>query len=69
MLRCSACGNMVFPTIAPAVIVGVIDGDKILMTKYAGREYTGWALIAGFCEIGETVEDTVRREVLEEAGI
>ena len=69
MLRCPSCGNMVFPTIAPAVIVGVIDGERLLMTKYADREYTGWALIAGFCEIGETVEDTIRREVLEEAGI
>ena len=69
MLRCPACGNMVFPVIAPAVIVGVTNGEQLLMTKYAGREYTGWALIAGFCEVGETVEDTVRREVLEEAGI
>lgn len=68
-LRCPVCGNMVFPVIAPAVIVGVINGEQLLMTKYAGREYTGWALIAGFCEVGETVEDTVRREVLEEAGI
>ena len=69
MLRCSACGNMVFPMIAPAVIVGVTNGEQLLMTKYAGRAYTGWALIAGFCEIGERVEDTVRREVLEEAGV
>ena len=60
---------MVFPVIAPAVIVGVTNGEQLLMTKYAGREYTGWALIAGFCEVGETVEDTVRREVLEEVGL
>ena len=63
------CGNLVFPVIAPAVIVGVIHGDKILVTRYAGREFKGLALIAGFCEIGETAEDTVRREVMEEAGI
>lgn len=69
MLRCPHCGNCVFPMIAPAVIVGVTDGEWLLMTKYADRAYKGWALIAGFCEIGETVEDTVRREVLEEAGI
>ena len=67
-LQCS-CGNLVFPVIAPAVIVGVINGDKILVTRYAGREYKGMALVAGFCEIGETAEDTVRREVMEEAGI
>ncbi|MCM1467240.1 MAG: NAD(+) diphosphatase [Alistipes sp.] len=69
MLRCADCGNMVFPRIAPAVIVAVTDGDRILMTKYAGREYKRYALIAGFTEIGETVEETVRREVMEETGI
>jgi len=69
MMKCPECGNMVYPMIAPAVIVGVIDGEHLLMTKYAGRAYKGWALIAGFCEIGESVEDTVRREVMEEAGI
>ena len=52
----------------PAVIVGVINGDKILLTKYrTGFKYN--ALIAGFTEIGETVEETVQREVMEEAGI
>jgi len=69
MMRCEHCGNMVFPKIAPAVIVGVMDGDRFLMTKYAGREYTRYALIAGFTEIGETMEETVRREVLEEVGL
>ena len=67
-LQCS-CGNLVFPVIAPAVIVGVTNGDKILVTRYAGREFKGLALVAGFCEIGETAEDTVRREVMEEAGL
>ncbi|WP_130836256.1 NAD(+) diphosphatase [Lachnoclostridium sp. Marseille-P6806] len=68
-MNCPACGHVVFPKIMPAVIVGVVDGSRILMTRYAGREYKGNALIAGFCEIGETAEDTVRREVMEEAGI
>ncbi len=67
-LQCE-CGNLVFPVIAPAVIVAVTHGDKILVTRYAGREFKGMALVAGFCEIGERAEDTVRREVLEEAGI
>lgn len=69
MLRCPVCGNMIFPKVAPAVIVGVTDGDRILVTKYANREYKRYALIAGFTEIGETVEETVRREVLEEVGL
>ena len=69
MMRCEYCGNMVFPKIAPAVIVGLTDGDRLMMTKYAHHEYKRYALIAGFTEIGETMEDTVRREVLEEVGL
>lgn len=69
MLSCPSCGSTVFPKIAPAVIVGLTDGDRILMTKYADREYQRHALIAGFTEIGETAEETVAREVLEEVGL
>ncbi len=68
-LQCGHCGNLTFPVIAPAVIVAVTNGDKLLVTRYAGREFKGLALIAGFCEIGERAEDTVRREVMEEAGL
>mgnify|MGYP005933984141 CR=1 FL=1 len=45
------------------------DGDKILMSKYAGRTYKKYALLAGFTEIGETLEETVQREVMEEVGL
>lgn len=68
-LCCDSCGNMVYPRIAPAVIAGVINGDKLLLIKYAGRAYANYALVAGFTEIGESAEETVRREVLEETGI
>lgn len=67
-MKCESCGNRVYPRIMPAVIVGVTNGDKLLLTKYK----TGFAhnaLIAGFTEIGETTEETVAREVMEEAGI
>lgn len=69
MMRCPNCGNMIFPRINPAIIVGVTDGDRILLTKYAGRGHTSYALIAGFTEIGETLEQTVQREVMEEVGL
>ena len=69
MLKCSSCNNMEFPKICPAVIVGVTDGNRILMSKYAGRAYKKYALLAGFTEIGETVEETVAREVMEEVGL
>ena len=39
------------------------------MSKYAGREYKKYALLAGFNEIGETIEETVKREVMEEVGL
>ncbi len=67
-LRCTKCGNIEYPRINPAVIVGVINEDSILITRYkTGYAYN--ALIAGFTEIGETLEETVEREVMEEAGI
>ena len=69
MLVCEACGNTEFPKICPAVIVGVTDHNRILMSKYAGRTYKKYALLAGFSEIGETVEQTVAREVMEEVGL
>ncbi len=65
---CPNCNKKVYPRINPAVIIGVINGDKILITRY-NRGYAHNALVAGFTEIGETVEETVAREVMEEAGL
>ncbi len=69
MLRCPSCGNMIFPRISPAVIIAVTDGDRLLLSKYAGRAYTRYALLAGYTEIGEAIEQTVHREVMEEVGL
>lgn len=62
------CGYHSYPRIMPAVIVGVIHDGKLLVTRYR-QGYAHNALVAGFVEIGETVEETVAREVMEEAGI
>ncbi len=67
--RCPNCGNTVYPKICPGVIVAVHDGDRLVLTKYRDRPITHYALIAGFNEIGESIEDTVRREVMEEVGL
>ncbi|MCR4841417.1 MAG: NAD(+) diphosphatase [Lachnospiraceae bacterium] len=67
-LRCPDCGNIVYPRINPAVIVGVTRGDELLITRY-NRGYAHNALVAGFTEIGETLEETVAREVMEETGV
>lgn len=70
MVRCERCGNLVYPKICPGVIVAVTDGNRLLLTKYANRPGTvNYALVAGFTEIGETLEETVRREVMEEVGL
>lgn len=70
MVRCESCGNMVFPKICPGVIVAVTDGNRLLLTKYAHRPgQVNYALVAGFTEIGETLEETVEREVMEEVGL
>ncbi len=66
---CPSCGNTVYPKICPAVIAAVRDGDRLLLTRYRGRPFKKYALIAGFNEIGETIEETVHREVMEEAGV
>ena len=69
MLYCETCGFQTYPTISPCVIVAVHDGERLLLTKYSGRAYTNYALIAGFVEIGESLEQAVRREVKEEVGL
>ena len=65
---CPNCGKVVYPRINPAVIVGVTNGDRLLLTKYRAG-YSNNALVAGFTEIGETLEETVEREVMEETGL
>ena len=67
-LICPECGAKIYPRINPAVIIGIINGDKILITKYR-KGYAHNALVAGFTEFGETLEQTVEREVMEEVGL
>lgn len=55
--------------ICPAVIVAIRNGDKLLMSRYARGTYRRYALIAGYVEVGETFEECVRREVMEEVGL
>lgn len=66
---CPQCGHTVYPRICPAVIVAVHDGERLLLSKYRGRVTKQFALIAGYNEIGESIEETVHREVLEEVGL
>lgn len=68
-LICPQCGQVRYPNMSVAVIVGIRDGGRILLTRYAHGSYRHYALVAGFVEIGESLEATVRREVMEEVGL
>ena len=68
-LSCPSCGNRIYPRLVPAVIIAVTNGDEILVTKYGDRDLPFYALVAGFVEIGETLEECVEREVMEEVGL
>ncbi|MCL4871216.1 MAG: NAD(+) diphosphatase [Anaerolineae bacterium] len=67
--QCPHCGQTNFPRISPAIIVAVTKGDKILLGRNHRSPQGFFSVIAGFVEPGETLEECVQREVLEETGI
>lgn len=68
---CTECKRTVYPQICPGVIVAITNGNKLLLTRYAARhsKHNRFALVAGYNEVGESLEDTVRREAMEEVGL
>ena len=70
-MQCPSCGALSYPVICPSVIVAITDGDRLLLTKYAPSHssHRSYALVAGYTEVGETLEQTVHREVMEEVGL
>jgi NAD+ diphosphatase len=67
--RCPACGLLAFPRLAPAVITLVSRGEEALLARGVTFPVPMYSCIAGFVEPGETIEEAVRREVLEEVGV
>jgi NAD+ diphosphatase len=63
------CRHEQFPRLDPAIIVLVIDGDRVLLGRQAAWPAGRYSTIAGFVEPGESLEDAVTREVQEETGI
>jgi len=63
------CDTQMFPRLDPAVIVLVTDGERALLGRQATWPAGRYSTIAGFVEPGESLEDAVRREVLEETGV
>ena len=67
--RCPSCGNTSYPVISPAIIVAVEKEGKLLLghnKAFPGKRYS---VLAGFVDLGESLEDTVKREIKEEVGI
>ncbi len=67
--RCTQCGKEVWPQLATAVIVLIRKGDEALLVHARNFASDFYGLIAGFVETGETLEEAVRREVMEETGL
>ena len=67
--KCPQCGNLQFPRISPAVIVGIKKENQILLAHNSAFKEGLYSVIAGFVEQGETLETAVKREVYEEVGI
>lgn len=69
---CAGCGKLLFPRIEPAVIVLVESAGapaRCLLGRHSGAAAGSYSTLAGFVEVGESLEDAVRREVAEEAGV
>lgn len=67
--RCTQCGADHYPRVDPAVIVAVSDGERLLLGRQSAWPARRYSVIAGFVEPGESLEQTVVREVLEETGV
>lgn len=68
-ILCTNCDHMVWPKTAPAIIVAVTKGDKLLLAHNSMFPEGMYSVLAGFVEMGETFEQCVKREVFEETGI
>lgn len=67
--RCAQCGLEHYPRTDAAVIVAVTDGTRLLLGRQANWPPKRWSVLAGFVEPGESLEQAVEREVMEEAGV
>ena len=67
--RCTECGKEVWPQLATAIIVLIHRGDEVLLVHARNFRGNFFGLVAGFVETGETLEEAVHREVMEETGL
>jgi len=67
--KCPRCGTVFYPRLSPAAIVLVSRGDEILMARSPGFPSGMYSVLAGFVEPGESIEETIKREICEEVGV
>ena len=67
--KCTQCGKEIWPQLATAVIVLIHKGDEVLLVRAKNFRRDFFGLVAGFVETGETLEEAVAREALEETGV
>jgi NAD+ diphosphatase len=69
--RCGNCNTQHFPRTDPVVITVVSDGDRLLLGQSKGRlqATNRYSVLAGFMDQGESIEEAVQREIMEESGI
>lgn len=67
--QCPDCGLISYPRISPSIIVLVHKGDEILLARNAAWPTAMYSTLAGFVEPGESIEQTVHREIFEEVGL
>ena len=68
-LKCTPCNFLNYPRISPCIIVLITKGDQILLAAAKGRQKLFYSNVAGFIEPGETAEQAIAREAMEEVGI
>lgn len=67
--RCPRCGMVFYPRLSPAAIMLVRRGDELLLARSPHFPPGMYSALAGFVEAGESIEETIRREVREEVGV
>ncbi len=67
--QCPNCKYEIYPVVSPAILVLIRKGDAILLVHARNFRGSFYGLVAGFLETGETLEECVRREVMEETGL
>ncbi|MBN1989514.1 MAG: NAD(+) diphosphatase [Bacteroidales bacterium] len=68
-IACTSCSNVLYPKISPAIIVAIVCNNKILLAHNSNFRNNWYSLVAGYVDVGESLEEAVAREVKEEVGL